>query len=93
VPAPGDYDDGEIAGETEVLGENLPQCRFVHHKTHMLVRTRTLAAAVGSQRLTALAMARPAVCLCFIQTSNGKDNGCEAYMHMQNNVLAFAVTL
>jgi hypothetical protein len=40
VPAPGDYDDGEIvewlAGETEVLGENLPQCRFVHHKSHML---------------------------------------------------------
>jgi hypothetical protein len=40
VPAPDDYDDGEIGGmigrETEVLGENLPQCRFVHHKPHML---------------------------------------------------------
>jgi hypothetical protein len=25
-----------LAGETEVLGENLPQFRLVHHKPHML---------------------------------------------------------
>jgi hypothetical protein len=25
-----------LAGETEVLGENLPQCLFAHHKPHML---------------------------------------------------------
>jgi hypothetical protein len=25
-----------LAGETELLGDNLPQCRFVHHKPHML---------------------------------------------------------
>jgi hypothetical protein len=39
VPAPGNYDygeTGELAGETEVLGENRSQCRFVHHKPHML---------------------------------------------------------
>jgi hypothetical protein len=25
-----------LAGETEILGENLLQCRFVHHKRHKL---------------------------------------------------------
>jgi hypothetical protein len=51
---------GWLAGETEVLGENLPQRHFVHHKSQMTrpgLEPRT--AAVGSQRLTAWAMARP----------------------------------
>jgi hypothetical protein len=46
----------ELAGETEVLGENIaPPPQFPQD----LSRTRTRDAAVGSQRLTAWAMARP----------------------------------
>jgi hypothetical protein len=49
-----------LAGETEVLGENLPQRHFVYHKSHMTrPGLQPRAAAVGSQRLTAWAMARP----------------------------------
>jgi hypothetical protein len=44
-----------LAGETEVLKENLPW----RYKSHCQTRARTGAAAVGSQRLTASAMARP----------------------------------
>jgi hypothetical protein len=67
VPAPDDrwgwlwrnWWNEEWQGETEVLGENLPQSHFVHHKSHTRPRVWTRAAIVGSQRLTAWAMARP----------------------------------
>jgi hypothetical protein len=57
VPAPGDYDDGEIGGmigrgnrSTRRKPAPMPLCPLqIPHA----FRTRTRAAAVGSQRLTA----------------------------------------
>jgi hypothetical protein len=31
----GAADELRISGETEVFGENQPQCHFVHHKSHL----------------------------------------------------------
>jgi hypothetical protein len=57
VPAPGDYDDGEIGGmigkgnrSTRRKPAPVPLCP---PQTPHASRTRTRAAAVGSQRLTA----------------------------------------
>jgi hypothetical protein len=63
VPASGDYDDGEIRGmigrgnrSTRRKPAPVPLCP---PQTPHAARTRTLAAAVGIQRLTACATARP----------------------------------
>jgi hypothetical protein len=57
VPAPGDYDDGEIGGmigrgnrSTRRKPAPVPLCP---PQTPHVARTRTRTAAVGSQRLTA----------------------------------------
>jgi hypothetical protein len=66
VTAPGDYDDGEIGGimigkgnrSTRRKPAPVPLCP---PQAPHAARTRTRAAAVGSQRLTAWATARPYV--------------------------------
>jgi hypothetical protein len=65
VPAPGDYDDGEIGGmigrgnrSTRRKPAPLPLCP---PQTPHAARTETRAAEVGRQRLTALAKARPKI--------------------------------
>jgi hypothetical protein len=64
VPAPGDFDDGEIGGmmigrgnrSTQRKPSPVPLCP---PQNPHAARTRTRAAAAGSQRLTAFAAARP----------------------------------
>jgi hypothetical protein len=49
VPAQGQSME-RVTGKTEVLGQNLPQCRFVHHKSHTTYHgVEQGAAAVGSR--------------------------------------------
>jgi hypothetical protein len=56
----------ESAGETEVLGEKpTPVPLFPPQIPHDLTCARIWAAAVGSRRLTAWAMARPSILLTF----------------------------
>jgi hypothetical protein len=49
----------ELAGETEVLGENLPISLRPPQIPHDLTRIRTGATAVGSWLLATWTMARP----------------------------------
>jgi hypothetical protein len=70
MPAPGDYDDGEIGGmigkgnrSTRRKPVPMPICP---PQTPHAARTRTRAAAVGNQRLTPSATARPYFTLYFI---------------------------
>jgi hypothetical protein len=70
-----------LTGEAGVLGENLPECYFVHHIfPQSLTWASIRATAVGSRRLTAWAMARPSLhleytvklCKSCTQWNNGR---------------------
>jgi hypothetical protein len=76
VPAPGDYDDGEFGGMKIGMGNR--STRRKHAPAPLCqpqipldqTRARTRAAAVGSQRLTTWAMARP-LCMRFVDIQYG----------------------
>jgi hypothetical protein len=55
---------------TEVLGENLHQCRFVHHKSHITTKARTWAAEVGNWRLVAWVMVWPRIWFILLKKAN-----------------------
>jgi hypothetical protein len=66
VPVPGDCDDGEVGGmnggwqgKPKYSEKNFPGATLSTTNPTFQTRARTRAAAVGSQRLTASAMARP----------------------------------
>jgi hypothetical protein len=64
VPAPGDYDDGEIGGMMIGRGNRSARRKpapvlLCPSQTRHTARTRTRAATAGSQRLIAWATARP----------------------------------
>jgi hypothetical protein len=69
-----DGDCGAIGGmkigkKNRSTRRNLPQRHFVHHKPHMIrPRSRTRAAAVATQRLTARVMMQPLSCYVNILT-------------------------
>jgi hypothetical protein len=39
-----------LVGETELLGENVPHCRFVHHKPNMLFEREPEASRVEASK-------------------------------------------
>jgi hypothetical protein len=91
VPAPGDYDDGEIGGmigrgnrSTRRKLASVPPCP---PQTPHAAQTRTRAAAMGSQRLTAWATARPFQILALCKARHAYYNLSECFVVKQRWVL------
>jgi hypothetical protein len=111
VPAPGDYDDGEFGGmkigrgnwSTRRKPAPAPLCPLQIPLDQTRVWNR--AAAVGSQRLTAWAMARPYYCIsirllwgsiatCFdpVVSSSGNHKLCDWIMHRTWDIVSVCLS-
>jgi hypothetical protein len=49
-----------LAGETDVFEETLPQCRFIHHKSHMTDLGRRGGQPATNSRATVRLIVQPA---------------------------------
>jgi hypothetical protein len=78
-------------GKPKLSEKTCPSVTFVHHKiSHDQTRVWTRAAAMGSRRLTAWAMARPSEVFYFIR-SDFPFGSCDQFLHFALAVITCAV--
>jgi hypothetical protein len=95
VPAPGDYDDGEVSGmigrgnwNTRRKLAPMPLCP---PQTPHADRTRTLTAAVGHQQLTAWATARPPKPIYFLSGIYCKSQWMHYVISVEVRILSLSI--
>jgi hypothetical protein len=74
-----------LAGETEVLGENLPQCHFVHHKPHMLYPDENPRPRVGKPATNRLSYGTALLHFPTVHLGGQKTNICVCLRNLQES--------